>query len=482
MKVALLISGYLRNYDANVKFIKDKIIQQFGNVDVYIHITKHESDQDKYLNTVDEEKDTKYIDNILSPICKIIEPNILFCNNAAQNNILNHWSKLYKLNTILKTNEQHTGKKYDLVVRYRPDVYLENINFTTTTEHIIIPKDSKIDKSRLTNNLDPHLCDAFAYGPSDEMDKYFKIFEHLPNLIEKYGTVPETILYYYLKKCNVNYTLKNINYGYVLSKCNVIAICGDSGSGKTTLSNSLKQYFNNSFTLECDRYHKWDRGNKQWQNITHLNPKANFITKMNKDIFDLKIGKSIYQVDYDHKTGTFTEREHIKNANNLIVCGLHCLYNKNNEIYNLKIYIDTEPKLKTKWKLLRDTKARGHSSKNVLEQINKRKNDYYKYIYPQKELSDIIVNFFEPVKRIESEISLRMYINKKYFLGNVLNSFTQHGINYEINYNESKDFNLITFNTFKDTNLLQTSKFKRNDYYDYIVFLIFNLNTLPNNE
>ena len=27
---------------------------------------------------------------------------------------------------------------------------------------------------------------------------------------------------------------------------------------------------------------------------------------MQKDVFDLKIGKNIYQVDYDHKTGNFT--------------------------------------------------------------------------------------------------------------------------------------------------------------------------------
>jgi len=475
MKVALLIAGYLRNYDTNISFIKNKILQQFGNIDVYIHITKHEKEQDKYFNTNDEEKDIKYIEEVLSPICKIIEPNILFCNNAAQNNLLNHWSKLYKLNSILKINELHLGKKYDLVIRYRPDVCLADITFATTTSDIIIPKDSKVDKSKLLRKTDPHLCDAFAYGPSDKMDKYFKIFEHLPKLIEKYGTTPETILYRYLKTHNIRYTLKNIKYGYILSKCNVIAICGDSGSGKTTLSNILKQYFNSSFTLECDRYHKWERNNENWQTVTHLNPKANFITKMNKDIFDLKIGKSIYQVDYDHKTGKFTEKEHIKNANNLIVCGLHSLYNKNNEVYNLKIYIDTDPNLKFKWKILRDTKNRGQSSEKVQELIEKRKGDYYKYIYPQRKLSDLVVNFFEPQNNSSEKICLKIFVNKKYFLGNILNTLSQHGISCITDYTSDKVFNIVTFKEFKNTNLLQDSKLKRDDYYDYIVFFILNL-------
>ena len=42
MKVALLISGYLRNYEENIDFIKNEIINKYINVDVYLHITKDE--------------------------------------------------------------------------------------------------------------------------------------------------------------------------------------------------------------------------------------------------------------------------------------------------------------------------------------------------------------------------------------------------------------------------------------------------------
>ena len=64
----------------------------------------------------------------------------------------------------------------------------------------------------------------------------------------------------YLNMKKIQYQLFNLDYSFILSKCNVFAICGDSGSGKSTLSNLLKISFTDSFLLECDRYHKWERG------------------------------------------------------------------------------------------------------------------------------------------------------------------------------------------------------------------------------
>ena len=180
------------------------------------------------------------------------------------------------------------------------------------------------------------MCDIFAYGNSGVMDKYFDIYNHLDGLTQSHGTVPETIIYEYLNSFKIKYELIDVEYNVILSMCNVFAICGDSGSGKSTLADMLKQCFSNSFTLECDRYHKWERNDENWNKLTHLNPDANYITKMNNDIFDLKIGKSIYHVNYDHSEGKFTEKEKIDKSDNIIVCGLHSLYSKNHEYTILK--------------------------------------------------------------------------------------------------------------------------------------------------
>ena len=60
---------------------------------------------------------------------------------------------------------------------------------------------------------------------------------------------------------------------------------------------SLKNIFIDSFILECDRYHKWERGNENWKIYTHLHPEANNIDEALKDISLLKtnsIGVFLY--------------------------------------------------------------------------------------------------------------------------------------------------------------------------------------------
>jgi uridine kinase len=486
MKVALLIAGYLRNYKENIDFIKTEILNKFEHVDVYLHITKNESSEDKYLNQISD-CDIEEITQKLKPFSVIIENNILYSDNKRTNNTLNHWSKLYKLNQIKKINERSLGEKYDLVIRYRPDLSIKSKNFFTlnTDEFILIPNDSKIDKNKLININDNYICDAIAYGNSENMDKYFDIHIHINSLIEKYGYVSETILFEYLTTYNINYKLVDIDYSFILSKCNVFAICGDSGSGKSTLSNLLMNTFTDSFKLECDRYHKWERNNENWNKITHLNPNANFITKMKEDIFNLKIGNDIYQVDYDHHTGKFTEKQLINPSNNLIVCGLHSLYHDpildSDMLYDLKIYMDTDDKLKNKWKIMRDVKERGYSIDKVLTSIEKRKSDFKEFIEPQKNNADLIIRFFTNDEidfndlyqdiNVNLEVSIRSDIN----ISNILNSLTNYGINYTID--NLINFNKITFVEYKKIDNLNNGCIPIiNNLYDYILFIILNIN------
>jgi len=470
MRVALLISGYLRSFKNNIPNIKEKIINKFESVDVYIHVTKNESTEDKYLNNINESEEINYITNTLNPITLIYEPNIVWFENKEKNNLYNKWSKYFKLNQIKNDNEIKFGK-YDLVIKYRPDLDLitEVFNHEIKENSIYIPKDSKMDKNKLTNPTDNYVCDILAYGKSKIMDDYFSIYKNLDSLTEEYGNVSETVLFHYLEKHNIPYEKIGIDYMVILSMCNVFAIAGDSGSGKTTLGNILKKYFSNSMMLECDRYHKWERGHEKWKDLTHLNPKANFLTKMSDDIFNLKIGKNIYQVDYDHKNGRFTEKEHIESSDNIIVCGLHSLYVENDSIYNLKIFIDTDEALKKKWKIERDVIERGYNMEKVLKQIEDRKIDYEKYILPQKEKSDIVINFYEE----ENNLKLKILINKKYEITDALTNLKTKGVDFLTQKNNF--FNILIFENFKP---LKTQKpyFKLDNYYDYILYFIMNVN------
>jgi uridine kinase len=474
MNVALLISGYLRTFKDNIPNLKSQVLDKFENVDVYIHITKNSNKEDRYLNT---DENLEYLTEILNPVCLLNEDNFILSNDKTVNNTLNLWFKYYKLNEIKKENEKNYGK-YDLVIKYRPDLNIisnDIFNEDITKDIVYIPEDSKIDKDKLSNKDDMYICDIFSYGNSNIMDKYFEIYEKLNLLIQEYKTgISETLLYHHLVSNQVDFKKIPIDYNMILSKCNVFAIAGDSGSGKTTLGNMLKGYFSSSFLLECDRYHKWERGDDNWSKFTHLNTESNYLTKMSEDIFDLKIGNTIYQVDYDHKNGKFTEPEKIDSSDNIIMCGLHSLYSSDNGVYNLKIFVDTDDALKHTWKIKRDMTKRGYTKEQVLEQIESRKKDYYEFVYPQRNKSDIVVNFFTDSNEIDLEkeptIFLRVLIINKYNIKDILESLLEKNIEFE--YNSSKDFNEITFYKYKKCDIIKNST---NSYYDYIIFLILSL-------
>jgi uridine kinase len=424
VRVALLISGYLRSFEVNLPLIKNKILDRFDSIDTYVHITKDEFSSDKYLNPV-EKINLDLIEKNLSPKVLLVEKNFFSPKEMDRNNLINSWSKYYKLHNLKKVNEGIEGE-YDLVIKYRPDLVLTKeflIPNDFDKNKIYIPKNNLVDKTKLKNPNDNFICDIFAYGGSSSMDKYFEIFSNLPVLIENFGSTSETLLYEYLNEKKIPINLVDIEYSVILSSCNVFAICGDSGSGKSTLGKILKKYFSKSFMLECDRYHKWERGDKNWDKLTHLHPDANYLTKMSSDIFDLKIGKTVYQVDYDHKSGKFTEKEQINSSDNIIVCGLHSLYTNNNHLFNLKIFMDTQFELKRKWKLKRDVEERGHKHENVIKQMELRNSDYEKFILPQKNDSDMVVNFF--INENE-KIGLKLLTKKEFDLTHIISFFNQN--------------------------------------------------------
>jgi uridine kinase len=479
MTAAILISGYLRSYDNLIDFIEYEVKPLFNNLDVFIHITKNESKEDKYLNLIDEDSDIKKIITVLNPKTILIEPNEIYSNKLNINSTINQWAKLYRLNEIKKTYEIFNNKKYDIVIRLRPDLNIKTKNLLDikiSDDTIYIPEDSKIDKSKLYKKTDDYVCDAISFGSSESMDKYFSIYENIKELIEIYGYVSETILYHHLKNSKIKYNKINIDYSFILSKCNVFAICGDSGSGKSTLSEILKNYFTDSFTLECDRYHKWSRGDQNWSNITHLNPDANYIEKMKEDVFNLKIGKEIFQVDYDHKTGKFTEKQNIKPSNNLIVCGLHTIYDdKINSVYDLKIFMDPQKELKHKWKINRDVNERGYDVNKVIESIKLREFDYEKYILPQKENADIIINFFSKENinifdGVNNELSLRIIIKNKFNIDKIKKLLIKNNIEFSYN-NVDKGVEFI----FKTYIPLPHPLNRMGNFYDYITYFIFNI-------
>jgi len=174
----------------------------------------------------------------------------------------------------------------------------------------------------------------------------------------------------------------------------VVGISGDSGVGKTTLTNGIEKIFGQEAIthVKGDGYHIWDRNKSIWNNITHLNPRANELSRLNFDVQKLINGKSIKTSYYDHIIGKKILNNYKSSNNFIIIEGLHVfsLPMLRNQC-DVKIFLDFEETLRTKMKISRDTEKRGYTEIEVLNNLKRRKKDSLKYIDIQKEFADIII-------------------------------------------------------------------------------------------
>ena len=215
---------------------------------------------------------------------------------------------------------------------------------------------------------------------------FFKIeYEIFANMF--FTLLSGTLLYiifsmYHLGISNNSlYKRKNIPF--------TIGIAGDSGAGKTTMIAVVEKCLGekNLLFIEGDGDHRWERGDENWDEITALNPKANYLYKQAEDLKHLRAGSSVRRVDYDHNTGKFTEQRKNRVKRYVLLCGLHALYlPQTRKNLDLKIYMDSDEKLRRFWKIQRDTSKRGYSKIAILKQIEDRMPDAVKYILSAKRI------------------------------------------------------------------------------------------------
>ena len=274
------------------------------------------------------------------------------------------------------------------------------------------------------------------------------------------------IIFYYLIEL-----IKENRYFKIKSSPVIIAISGDSAVGKSTLTESLKQYLGIKFvnSIELDSFHKYERDNPLWKKKTHLNPDMNNLIEFKNIILNLINGKTEIVRNYNHLTGKFDSEQKQSIKNYLILEGLHSLYFQDlNKKYNLNIFLDLDKELKAKTKINRD-KDRGKTKELVLEEISKRRQDFMKYILPQKNYADVYIKtlergteyqvlevalksdyFYALEEIIGRTTDVEIMVNKVEFYENILFSlkFTKNSsteifskLTYEINNLEDKYFN-----------------------------------------
>jgi hypothetical protein len=185
--IAVCITGQLRSWDR----VKDNIIQNIirDNTDIFFVC-----DEDLLIPNINHE--------IIKEPQSFYDKSILQLFHSRKNpetsveNGVNMFYKIMKCNHLKIQYENTHNFKYDTVVRLRTD--------TPFQKPIIFSEDK--DKIFIPNNLDfGGVCDQFAYGPSDLMDKFCDLFINIKQYFnEGCRFHPETILKYHCDKLGLN--------------------------------------------------------------------------------------------------------------------------------------------------------------------------------------------------------------------------------------------------------------------------------------
>jgi uridine kinase len=397
MKVCFLVTGIPRRF-SNYLFKYLKNLESYLDYDVFVYFPKDNCNEN-YSNDIFQQSTLLSI--LENPRYKLLlldsqEPQLSSSISRKQKNSILQWYRIYKCFQFVPSDV------YDIVIRIRPDIeiLLNPIDFAAlcksiSNDAIVIPNGYE-DQSSLNDHL--------AFGSYTRMKEYCSLFSTL-SLDMNYSSY--SLLQSHLQ--HVPVVRIDLPYKLALSDCKIIAITGDSASGKSTLMKYIQDIMpkDSSLCIETDSYHKWERGDSNWNTYTHLHPEANHLERMSEDMLRLKIGNNVTMVDYDHSTGKFTQEKLTKGKPFILFCGLHTLYTKTIlKDIDLKIFLDTEESLQTEWKIKRDTLERNHTIDKVLESIQKRKSDSESYILPQKEHSNFLIRYSLQGEHIIVDVSI----------------------------------------------------------------------------
>ncbi|BAU65637.1 phosphoribulokinase [Stanieria sp. NIES-3757] len=184
----------------------------------------------------------------------------------------------------------------------------------------------------------------------------------------------------------------------------ILGIVGDSAAGKTTLTQGIAQVLGQeNVTVICtDDYHRYDRRQRAELGISALHPDCNYVDIMEQHLNLLRNGQSILKPIYNHSTGEFDPPEYIKPSKYVIVEGLLGYSSRlMRDSYDVKVYLAPPESLRATWKIKRDTRKRGYTEEQVIEQLRQREPDSEAYIRPQRQWADVVVSFYPPSKESE---------------------------------------------------------------------------------
>jgi len=184
MKVAILVSGCIRNEGSSGKYYNDKIFKNF-DTDIFVHtwningkrrgqkvnINENKISQKNINEMLDCYKPVKYLIEDMKEITKTKMKNIIITTKKRP--YINFWCQIYGLYQVNKLKieyEKENNIKYDVVIRLRFD---KSVEFGDKIGEITKEKlENCINKKLWYNNLRCH--DRFFVLPNKIADEFFE--------------------------------------------------------------------------------------------------------------------------------------------------------------------------------------------------------------------------------------------------------------------------------------------------------------------
>jgi uridine kinase len=177
----------------------------------------------------------------------------------------------------------------------------------------------------------------------------------------------------------------------------VIGIAGGTGSGKTTLINRIKKEFNDEITILSHDFYYKENSHLPFEERAKLNydhPNSFETGLMVEHIKQLKEGKAVKRPVYDFVIHNRREETvTVEPAKVIIVEGILIFENKELlDLFDIKVFIDTDPDVRIIRRILRDVRERGRSLDSVVNQyLTTVKLMHEEFVEPSKKNADIII-------------------------------------------------------------------------------------------
>lgn len=196
--------------------------------------------------------------------------------------------------------------------------------------------------------------------------------------------------------------------------CIIIGVAGGSGSGKTTIAHKLLETFEaqDAILVEQDAYYKElhieSIDERAKMNFDH--PDAIEFELLREHLVDLVAGKEIDRPIYDFSKHMRKEETiKIKPSKIIIVEGILIFaVPEIRELFDIKIFVDTDADEMLIRRMERDIKERGRTFESIRDQyLSTVKPMYLEFAEPSKRYADVIIP-----RGGENKVAINMVIAK----------------------------------------------------------------------